>query len=195
MCNFAASQKGSYVKHVKSVHHKVKEEKCQLRDYSAYSSFDIKLHIKRVHLNMVKLKQYSCNYCDYQAIRKDHLEDHRWNHRSQDEIKCMECSKSFATRATLVRHVKHIHLNIRQFECNLCGKSFYYSGVLKVHTEMVHVEVKDQKCMECDKMFSHKNCLDNHVRRVHQSLASSKKCEVCDKKVSHMKRHMTSMHS
>lgn len=58
---------------------------------------------------------------------------------------CDQCHKVFAFRDGLVRHVRLVHDNVRDFHCQYpgCGQSFKQSAHLKKH-EQVHTKVRNK---------------------------------------------------
>ncbi len=46
---------------------------------------------------------------------------------------CHMCDKVFATRSSLVNHMKELHGEIKMFECERCGKGFKRKGHLNRH--------------------------------------------------------------
>lgn len=59
----------------------------------------------------------------------------------EKNFECNICSKSFARKATLTKHLK-IHANIRDFECEYCGKTFIQKWSLQSHLK-THVKTKN----------------------------------------------------
>ncbi len=46
---------------------------------------------------------------------------------------CDMCDKMFATRSSLVNHMKELHGEIKMFECERYGKGFKRKGLLNRH--------------------------------------------------------------
>ena len=72
-CSFATNYKNSVNKHVKRIHQKNKDHKCELCEYKAFSEKEIAKHIKSRHFDTIGLtNQYCplsihtlvCNCCD-----------------------------------------------------------------------------------------------------------------------------------
>ena len=66
-------------------------------------------------------------------------------HEGHKDYKCEHCSKSFAERSTLTKHINDVHEGHRVV-CESCGKSFSQDEHLKKHVQMVHEGHKDYKC-------------------------------------------------
>ncbi|CAJ0594411.1 unnamed protein product [Cylicocyclus nassatus] len=51
---------------------------------------------------------------------------------------CPLCAKTFSNHASLSRHKKRIHENIKDFVCSTCGKSYPIPSELRKHMKRVH---------------------------------------------------------
>ena len=127
---------------LKRIHLKIKDEKCQLCDFSAPTMSEVRKHTKTVHL---KMEEYSCEKCDYKSAYSGNIDQHkRAKHagKDQEKIKCMECNNTFNLRQYLVAHVKRVHNKIRHgikdIECNICDRAFSDGKSLTRHIQNVH---------------------------------------------------------
>ena len=59
--------------HLKSVHNKIKDFKCNKCEYECYSKGNLKRHVKMIHS---KIKDHTCELCDYICSSKDSLKIH-----------------------------------------------------------------------------------------------------------------------
>ena len=84
---------GDLKMHIKAVHNKIKDEKCQLCDYSTPSKSDLQKHIRQVHLNK---RAYSCIECTKTFTTQPNLIDHNRSVHRKDLLS-MECNKAFST--------------------------------------------------------------------------------------------------
>lgn len=100
-------------------------------------------------------------------------------------FKCDQCNcnATFYSRSGVKRHVKTIHLKIRDFICNVCGKTFKSQYQLSNHM-FVHSNEKF-KCLDenCDKYFaspmSRKKHMEMHSDAPQQN-TTRLKCELCE---------------
>ena len=69
-----------------------------------------------------------------------------------------ECDKSFAYARNLRLHVQKIHEKI-SFKCDHCRGIFTENASLKKHIKVVHLNMKNHKCDQCDKSFGKKEVL------------------------------------
>ena len=115
---------------------------------------------------------------------------------------CKICSKSFAKKWNLVRHLANIHGKEKSHRCSFCKVEFKCSMKLKSHITLVHRPLKFQcetcgqrflttkqlrkhvndqhfTCEQCDKSFKEKHELISHIRVQHSRLFSYK-CKICN---------------
>ena len=110
--------------------------------------------------------RYDCDYCEYKAKTKQHLEIHTQCSREGVRFPCELCRYK-ATRITnLKQHKKTRHegLIFRYKECDF--KSVYDAG-LKYHTQSVHLRERPFKCNLCDRAFFRPEDLRSHARTRH----------------------------
>ena len=50
----------------------------------------------------------------------------------EDDLRCLICNKSFATKQTAQRHMV-IHTGEKAFKCHICNKRFNQKSNLRVH--------------------------------------------------------------
>ena len=120
-----------------------------------------------------RLHKYYCEYCDYKCCKTSHWKQHIMtrkhkngkNGNSDDnkkkaEIICPNCSKKYAHKSGLSRHLKTCKIEVRllskitqyysnvihgKFECK-CGKSYKYaSGLSKHKTKCKYLENESEK--------------------------------------------------
>merc|ERR1712018_923998 len=132
----------SLYKHIKAVHNKIKDEKCQLCDYSSSSKGSLQSHIRHIHLHKRTLP---CNECSKTFSTQQKLEDHKKSvHRKEKDLLCMECNKAFSIRDNLVKHIKGVHNKIRRKEkCNICDTELSSKQSLSYHIISKHGEEQD----------------------------------------------------
>ena len=70
--------------------------------------------------------------------------------KNKDKFECKECDIKFNNNGHLQRHIKSVHLNIRDFECKECDMKFSDNSKLKRHINSVHLKIQDYIC-EYDK--------------------------------------------
>lgn len=86
-------------------------------------------------------------------------------------FECHSCEKPFPTKHRIRRHIRSVHIGLKQFKCpnRSCSKSFSQKGHLKQHIDSVHSGLKPFECpnRSCSKKFSNKSNLKRHIASVH----------------------------
>lgn len=89
--------------------------------------------------------------------------------------KCPHCSRAYAHKATLQKHVNNVHENPGAYICGICERKFNRKDYLDNHMH-THSDAKDFDCDSCDKSFKTKSLLNAHVSGMHKQ----EKKYVCD---------------
>ena len=98
-CSFATYNHDYLINHSKRVHDKIKNHKCELCNYEAFSRSEIDLHVRNLHLYNIGKEKLKCGRCDYSSLYKSTLLRHNKCHHpkeDQEYLKCTECPKKFA---------------------------------------------------------------------------------------------------
>ncbi|XP_048747485.2 zinc finger protein 595-like [Ostrea edulis] len=108
--------------------------------------------------------------------------------------KCAECSKEYASKRALNRHVRTAH-SVKKYQCDICGKVFTSKETLYHHRRGIHSESKPYRCEECGASFNF-----NHSLRLHRLKHSGVRpfeCKECNKTYltsNHLKMHVEGVH-
>ncbi|KAJ2942256.1 hypothetical protein O0L34_g15804 [Tuta absoluta] len=122
-----------------------------------------------------------CALCDVQYkniyVYRNHLKTSA-NHAEQS-YKCVECSKSFASKVYWKKHYNFYHLHKSQFHCDICDKLFISDWRLKNHRQTQHglSRSRDHHCSVCGKQFFTQSTLKAH--QLTHSEQRSFMCEDC----------------
>ena len=76
--------------------------------------------------------KYSCDQCDKQYKRREHLQRHTTSQHTSTRHTCDQCGKQFKRKEHLKRHTITEHTNAR-YVCNQCGLQFKRTESLKEH--------------------------------------------------------------
>ena len=113
------------------------------------------------------------------------------------KVSCLKCEKRFRTKSCLLQHDQHVHQKIR-YPCKTCSKTFASKQMMKRHLSKHHnchegnsnqlgqkiLESREENentqkvsCLKCEKRFRTKRCLLQHDRMVHQKIRFH--CQKC----------------
>merc|ERR1712154_366848 len=119
--------------------------------------------VRRVHM-LIKMEGKTDSESNY----LDHLSNNVDIKRRKQHV--CRCGKAFTRPAALTEHIKHFHLNLKDFMCQDCGSAFSSSSTLDTHKRSVHHKIKNHKCSECGLSFTTNAWLKTHIRTVHMKI-------------------------
>ncbi|XP_063631251.1 zinc finger protein 14-like [Cydia splendana] len=121
----------------------------------------------------------SCN----KLVRVDLLKIHARIHQKREQFECVECAKSFVSRASYEHHLKytqaHANKDILKYKCSVCEKGYRSRGELRDHVNYQHIGQTQHKCPVCGKALATRRCITRHVRRAHHGLKEGPRDKVC----------------
>nr|XP_037875939.1 zinc finger protein 62 homolog isoform X3 [Bombyx mori] len=167
-CDYCEKTYGSLTKkrnHEKGVHEGGwLRNKCPHCPEVFVSYYDRSEHLVKVHNQTPIL--YPCNACNKIYKKKFELNRHiKHHHLQQKNFVCDKCNAMFFSKRGLVDHIAR-HEGAEMFSCDICGKSFSRLRTLKEHLRMHENDTRYQ-CKVCKRTFMQKGGLKNHVR-LHQ---------------------------
>lgn len=80
---------------------------------------------------------------------------------------CSICNRTFSRPADRKRHVKTVHMNMRDHECKICPRTFKQKSHLDSHVDAVHFSRKPHVCNICDQRFTRNTTLRKHLESKH----------------------------
>ena len=57
------------------------------------------------------------------------------------KVTCDYCEKDFRSKKLLERHIKEVHLNVKEHPCNICGKLFSRKAERDLHMQRIHGKI------------------------------------------------------
>ena len=144
----------------------------------------------------------TCEFCNPHKIFKKtrYLLLHIQAVHSDQVFSCDQCPKTFSFHRSLVRHIKGVHQNIRDFDCQEadCEKSFRNSYELRQHVIGDHNkgDKSDRTCKICLKVFKKVKYMETHCASIHNS-EPQYNCPICMRSFSFqrsMERHVRAIH-
>ncbi|XP_075989782.1 uncharacterized protein LOC142985470 [Anticarsia gemmatalis] len=123
-----------------------------------------------------------CPTCNKQ-IRVDHIKTHARIHSARERYSCVECDKSFVSRASYEHHLKytlaHTLTDLLKYKCSLCDKGYRSRGELRDHVNYQHMRKTQHKCPICNKALATPRCITRHVRRAHHGIKERVRDKIC----------------
>ena len=115
---------------IKGTEYRCDYENCT---YKSNMKLRLKNHVNAVHLNIPKIRDFTCDTCGRAFTESKGLENHRKTvHQNIRNHQCNECGNGFKTKEMLRRHMK-IHSDICTHICPFCSKGFKQSATLYRH--------------------------------------------------------------
>ena len=152
-----------------------KKFKCELCFYSTPVKATLKAHIKAVHERTRDQKCDQCDFAATTAIllNRHKMYTHQGVKRKKPAmVKCEHCDFT-SSKYTIIRHMKNLHDNIKDHMCQKCGKGFSTKQEVQWHMEKIH---QRRECHQCDfvtydlqKFSKHKN--DVHGKAMPKKLS------------------------
>jgi hypothetical protein len=157
--NKFAATPSDLICHIKTVHEKKKEHKCEMCHQKFSLKNDLTNHIKIIHEGQrifskkqnlndqkeevhMKNKAFKCKDCNKSFSRKKNVENHeRLVHgiiNASQRYTCKKCKTSYEQKEQIESHINSVHLNEKPYKCNLCEESFIIDSQLKQHLKGTH---------------------------------------------------------
>ena len=107
-----------------------------------------------------KGQKFICQFCEAEFKDGKTLDSHIQTHPSDKPFTCVQCSRNFAHKHNLKRHM--MSHSDRCVECSVCKRSFKENYYLQMHMK-VHLEPDAKKCEICGELVA-KVDISNHVK-------------------------------
>jgi uncharacterized Zn-finger protein len=83
---------------------------------------------------------------------------------------CEKCNFKSATKQSLSKHNREVHLKQKDFDCDKCEYRASKQTALERHVNAVHLKIKDFQCPDCDYKAAQRREINTHVNSVHFKL-------------------------
>ena len=132
-----------------------------------------------------------CEYCYKRFSRKEYLSRHiKTIHLAiKEDARCNICQRIFSDKERLARHDVFMH-SAKTFQCNICEEKFSLKCKLETHKGRKHLRSRDFPCEKCPKKFFCKTDVRTHNIEVHSDYKPFK-CDLC---AAEFKRNSTWRH-
>ena len=120
-------------------------------------------------MNVHSEKNLKCDVigCGASFSTKLSLRVHAKSHQPKEyNFHCPNCPKKFANNIRMQKHIKAIHLGLKELKCDKCDYTCSYKNSLVVHKSSVHEGIMF-KCEYCPKEMNRKSNLDVHKKTAH----------------------------
>jgi KRAB domain-containing zinc finger protein len=166
LCAWSTTDKYHLEVHVKAVHLRVKEHKCDQCEYTSAYILAVRNHKKNVHVYNPKDKK--CKLCDFTTCHVNSLRGHVLAvHAGCRSHVCDKCNFAAVHAVALRVHNKAAHSGLKDHKCERCSYATTTNQALKVHVKAIHDKVKDKVCEECGYTTFHMQSLLSHMRNNH----------------------------
>lgn len=137
------------------------------------NSVTLKNHVRTKHTDE---RPFACEYCPAKYSTSMSLSMHRARKHNVNKagefvpkkrFPCPKCGNILTDRTKLLRHIKTVHENVKDWQCSLCEKRFSSKSNLEVHMGSKHGGRLPYQCPVCAKGFLRKQALADHVAEAH----------------------------
>ena len=175
-CLYACSQRTNLRNHINAVHEKKREFKCELCEFTAVVRSKLKYHIKSVH---EKILDHKCGQCDYATYKKHKLQEHEKGvHDKIKRYKCDQCDYAAFKKDNVDEHVKRVHGKLKCLQCEFSCSGKLGKSILSTHMRKAHYKIDSYKCDQCTREFSSRAIMHVHLKNSHE--VQDFKCWQCD---------------
>ena len=148
-------------------------------DETELSSNDDKIH-NRSDLE-IRERKYKCTQCPFKTDRKASMNRHiKAVHKNIRNHICDKCGNAFFSKKDLIQHRDSVHkMGEQKFKCEQCPYTTFRKSNLKRHTEIVHEKIKKHICGECEYATYEIRSFNYHMTSAHGKGDKKFKCKKC----------------
>ncbi|XP_055323742.1 zinc finger protein 436-like [Sitodiplosis mosellana] len=144
----------------------------------------------QVHMreNHTGKKLYRCKICSKKFAHKASIYKHMNTHSKSNQCECKVCGKTLASENGLVLHLQ-THKGEYKHECKYCHKKYTTNKILRSHIR-THIGIKPYECEYCKRGFLRQADMVRHTL-IHTG-ERPYKCDICD--VTFSRNHLLTDH-
>ena len=144
--------------HIKIVHEKIRDVKCDHCDFRGSTKAHLWLHKKSHHMEIMDLSK----------AKLFKGEKNRTKQKENNDIKnqvheCEQCGRKFDSLRRYKIHENHSHVKKQRITCPLCNKTLKTKAILKGHIAVIH-DGQTEICDQCKGEFRGKVGLATHIK-------------------------------
>lgn len=135
ICGIRFAKRGNKLRHIQTVHNRVKEFECD----QCQTKFGLKADLRRHKLRIHESRAFGCHACGKSFAEQGQLDLHVRSVHEEDSrpFECGKCRIRFGRKSSLTRHEQTVHEQTR-FECRVCKKSYSQRFDAIRHERKVH---------------------------------------------------------
>ncbi|XP_077287323.1 uncharacterized protein LOC143912050 [Arctopsyche grandis] len=123
---------------------------------------------------------FVCCKCARRFTSQQLLKHHEKKHIPVEERMihlCEICNSKFASKSSLLSHMRAVHQRLKPFVCDQCGRAFTTKGILEEH-QVRHSDARPHICTICRKSFKTKQRLSIHLDTHNDTVYQCPHCPV-----------------
>lgn len=167
-CGFIGSSIYGLNRHIKNKHLVPEKIKCEHCPKVFKNQYYLKYHKLNFH-NPQDIRPFKCSVCDMTFTRIALLNAHKRTHlKLSERIKCdyEGCEVRFLFNGEKTKHIRLVHLKVKQYVCDICNQAFGTAPTLRYH-RYIHTGEKPFSC-NCGQKFRQSSALKTH-QKTHKS--------------------------
>ena len=131
-CGFASEHKCSLKRHIKMIHDKIKDFKCNNCEFKTSRSDQLKTHIKMIH---DKIKDFKCDRCEFKTSTNGDLKKHKSTCTGNQKISAGELKIKNALNSMKINYVFDSTFEQLTRECKQNLRFDFYIAEFKTFIE------------------------------------------------------------
>lgn len=147
--------------------------KCEYCDRRYTNERARNYHVQAYHLGDNAPCPSTCDTCGKVCPSALSLRTHMKRHKVA--FSCDYCSKNFADKSKLKRHVSRIHEKSEGFTCDICQKRMNTIDAYELHVRTIHEDRREYPCEFCERRFTTAAFLRSHHKTFPEGSCKPKK--------------------